>query len=360
MNNLNIKYVLIIISGLFLLSGVFFVSKITEKNIKNKEVVILKYSIIQNELIISIDGSIKKKKIDQDQLEKNISAVNDYLNLDRFENPRNNKIELIKNLEELYGSLFQEIERIVPRDKILCFQIEDDLQEIPFHLLYDNGKFLLEKYYLFFITGNNSFSEINDRKPYSYADLKSRDAKAYSDKEGLKIKSALGIELIPTLSEKSTILNLKEAFSNCRSLYITTHGVLNEETNEKYWLELDTGKVNVLEIQDYSNNCEFIFVNACNSASKYILPEKLFKTGVKTMIGSMWEHPSMDRATGNVVRRFYKNWAKGKTKVEALIDAQRETLQRERFANHDSSDKYRKEGDHPYYWGQFILIGDWR
>jgi CHAT domain-containing protein len=61
---------------------------------------------------------------------------------------------------------------------------------------------------------------------------------------------------------------------------------------------------------------------------------------------SMWSVP--DRETQELMSLFYKKWLAGKSKPEALREAQLEMRKRV---------KERYGEDLPLYWGAFVLIG---
>ena len=318
----------------------------------------LNYSIFGKTLSIEIvkenEKHIEKFEIDREQLRKNIFGARKLLNR------TTGKEKLIETLGALYDMLFLEIEKYLPEGKIISFNGDDYLSDVPFHLLFHEGEFLLERYYVFYANDFFPIIGFDKKEPLSYNDLKSDESEEYSDNYGNKIKEALKIGVIPTISERSSVGNFKRALGICRTIYLTTHGTFETTYKGSYILKFGDQLIESSEIEHFNNGCDFIFINACNSASSSTLLNSMSAIGMKTVIGSMWENPSTDRATANVVKRFYKNWKSGMSKIEALISAQRKTLKKEWEANSDQSDSYRKGGDHPHYWGAFVLIGDYR
>ncbi len=77
------------------------------------------------------------------------------------------------------------------------------------------------------------------------------------------------------------------------------------------------------------------------------LRRALQNAGVKTIIMSMWKVP--DRQTSLLMQKFYSGWLSGKTKLEALRDAELELLKDART---------RKGSGHPLLWAGFILSGN--
>ena len=65
--------------------------------------------------------------------------------------------------------------------------------------------------------------------------------------------------------------------------------------------------------------------------------------GTPSVLASLW--PVNDRATAELMEVFYQNLLRGQSKSEALQRAQTALMQK--FSN-------------PYYWGAFVLYGDYR
>lgn len=324
-----------------------------------EEMVILNYKLTESTLNILITSksteSVKTVEINMNELRENIKNFNKINNFNHDEKSE----KLNGYLLGIYRALIFPIVDSLKGKQIICFIVDSSLFNVPFHILYDGEKYLLEKYLTFYSTGMDEIKNTINTAPEDYLSLKSENFEKYSDPLGSKIKEKIGIPKIPVISEKSSAYNLNEALNNASALYLSTHGVIDfQSKNYSLLLESKVSKINEVFFST-DNISQFVFLNACHSASSFIVPEFLFKKGTRSFIGSKWEHPSTDRATANIVRRFFRNWKNGMSKLEALIQAQRETLDKEKKAN-DIDDGYRKNGDYPFYWAAFVLIGDWR
>ena len=99
---------------------------------------------------------------------------------------------------------------------------------------------------------------------------------------------------------------------------------------------------------------ELVVLSACetglgetqNGEGVMGLQRGLQEAGVQTVLMSMWAVP--DRETQELMSRFYQKWLGGKSKHEALSEAQQEMRAEVR-------QKY--GGDFPWYWGAFVLVG---
>jgi len=67
--------------------------------------------------------------------------------------------------------------------------------------------------------------------------------------------------------------------------------------------------------------------------------------GARSVVASLWKIP--DESTGQLMVEFYRQWRGGKSKDEALRQAQLKVM---------------KDGkhSHPFYWAAFVLVGEWR
>ena len=65
--------------------------------------------------------------------------------------------------------------------------------------------------------------------------------------------------------------------------------------------------------------------------------------GTPSVVASLWRVD--DRATAQLMERFYANLRAGNTKSESLQSAQRDMM---------------RTYPNPYYWGAFVLYGDYR
>jgi Flp pilus assembly protein TadD len=94
---------------------------------------------------------------------------------------------------------------------------------------------------------------------------------------------------------------------------------------------------------------ELVVLSACetglggvnNSEGVFGLQRAFKLAGAKTIVMSLWEVD--DRATVMLMEQFYRNWLSGKSKQEAMKEAQKSLRADERFTS-------------PYYWAAFVLM----
>ena len=96
-----------------------------------------------------------------------------------------------------------------------------------------------------------------------------------------------------------------------------------------------------------------VTLSACNTALSErhdvdfvtSLAEAFWIAGSRSVVATLWSVD--DDSTGLLMGEFYKGIKSGKTKSQALRDAQLAVKNDSRF-------------EHPYYWGGIVLFGDWR
>ena len=104
---------------------------------------------------------------------------------------------------------------------------------------------------------------------------------------------------------------------------------------------LDLTNVNLVTL----SSCETIYSRIENGRDVTAFTRGLLYAGTPSVLATLWKLEN--QATLHLVQYFYENWhQKGMSKPEALRQAQIALKAEPRF-------------QHPYYWGAFVLIGDW-
>ena len=98
---------------------------------------------------------------------------------------------------------------------------------------------------------------------------------------------------------------------------------------------------------------ELVTLSACTSGlgaslagqGVFGLRRAIRLAGARAQLMSLWSVD--DRATQHFMAGFYRRWAEGKTKSEALRATQMEMAADSQWG-------------HPFYWAAWVLAGDWR
>jgi CHAT domain-containing protein len=151
--------------------------------------------------------------------------------------------------------------------------------------------------------------------------------------------------------------------SQYRFLHFATHGLLNSQQPELSGLVLSLvdeqgqpqdGFLRAHEVYNLKLTADLVVLSACQTAlGKEVKGEGLvgltrgfMYAGAPRVVASLWRVP--DRATAELMKRFYRGMlGEGLPPAAALRKAQIEVWQQGRWAA-------------PYYWGAFVLQGEWR
>ncbi len=163
----------------------------------------------------------------------------------------------------------------------------------------------------------------------------------------------------------------KEAFSRLALsghtssvLHLASHAVANQEDGGRSFIrfasdrpDLPGSKLLARELYGLELPYHLVFLSACETATGEIrrgegfvgLARGFFYAGVESMITTLWT--ISDRASVDIVDRFYASLAKGCQKDKALWEAQVAYLNNQRM-------KKDKLHAHPFFWAAFIPLGD--
>ncbi|MDZ7738534.1 MAG: CHAT domain-containing protein [Bacteroidales bacterium] len=116
---------------------------------------------------------------------------------------------------------------------------------------------------------------------------------------------------------------------------------------------LEDGMLNTYEVYNLDINAKMLFLSSCNTGSGYLqsgegvmsLARGFFYSGSPCVIMSLWEVD--DRSGSAIVKDFYRNIKKGRSKSHSLRRARMDYL--------EAADQMRS---HPYFWGTLVIMGD--
>lgn len=272
-----------------------------------------------------------------------------------------------KDATTLYNLLITPIEDQLKDKKTLCIIPNSKLSSIPFAALgyldqSNQFHFLVENYRLFYTNKMDIFS-----KPFKPRNIAQSFAAFGNPDKSLPgaTQEVMNIaEILPSatiyLEENATEQKAKESIKNFSFIHFATHGILDYEDFSKSYLlfnadSANDGRLTIAEVNGLiKKENELVFLSACEQAvSKetvkgwYISPVNAFLNNrVKTVVGPLWQVP--DEATQILLTEFYKNlYFQKMSATDALRHAQATLSKNPKFS-------------HPYFWGAFVLYGEWR
>jgi CHAT domain-containing protein/Tfp pilus assembly protein PilF len=156
-------------------------------------------------------------------------------------------------------------------------------------------------------------------------------------------------------------------------VHISSHFKFSPGDETKNYLLLGDGSMmNLAEIRHKGNifhNVELLMLAACETAigggNGFEIDgfgELAQQSGAKTVVASLWK--VRDESTKDLMVNFYRILKEGKvtSKIEALRQAQLQLAGLDDLLgkNNPTVKRKRTKYAHPYYWGPFIMIGNWR
>ncbi|MFN2571156.1 MAG: tetratricopeptide repeat protein [Gemmatimonadales bacterium] len=265
---------------------------------------------------------------------------------------------------ELYALLIAPVERELGTHHQLAIMPSGELYYLPFQML---GHRLPD----------SSFTYLDDERTVFYMDrMRLADSSAtppppplimaFGNADGTLSSAQQEVEELRTIFPTSRVLvrdSATEALARSvpdqfNIVHFATHGNLDYRKFENSYLTLapgggQDGRLTLGEVWGDTTlmHRQLVVLSACNTAVTDAgggLPESpaigFLDGGVKTVIASLW--PVNDIATSQLMADFYRNLGTMR-KDEALRAAQRALRANPKYA-------------HPYYWGAWVLIGDWR
>jgi len=168
------------------------------------------------------------------------------------------------------------------------------------------------------------------------------------------LKELFGAE--PMLDNTFQLEQFKQKVQGARVVHIASHGMFTGDPNSSFVMAHDhlldmNGLENLFKSELYSDTpVELLTLSACQTAegddrSPLGLSGVALRSGARSIMGSLW--PVSDNAARVLFPLFYSSLKEtGLSKAKSLQKAQLALLND-------------KEMKHPFYWGAFILIGNW-
>jgi CHAT domain-containing protein len=163
------------------------------------------------------------------------------------------------------------------------------------------------------------------------------------------------LKLNPGFTRRQMLEDLPD--SQADIVHIASHGEFRSAAGESYLLAHDR-KMSMDDLEEMisprkftGKPVELLCLSACRTAAgddraALGLAGVAVKSGARSVVASLWYVD--DTAAANTMVGFHRHlWNDGKSKAEALRQAQLDILKQDPLA-------------HPYLWAPFILIGDWK
>ncbi|HAZ47846.1 MAG TPA: hypothetical protein DDW76_32645 [Cyanobacteria bacterium UBA11369] len=286
------------------------------------------------------------------------------------------RTEDVKKLSrKVYGWLIESMETELEKNgiKTLVFVLDGALRNIPMAVLYDDEKYLVEKYAIALAPG----LQLVDPKPLHRKRLTALMA-GVSEKrqiEGQEFPQLENVSLelqriqseIPKndalFNQTFTKTNLENQIKQetYSIVHMATHGKFSSKIEETYiltWNQLL--KVRDLDnlLRNDSSNIELLVLSACETAkgdkrAALGLAGIAVRAGARSTLATLW--PVDDSSTAFLMSEFYRQLAHSQAESGNEV-TRAAALQRAQITlwNHKNQDWKR-----PYFWAAYVLIGNW-
>jgi hypothetical protein len=173
----------------------------------------------------------------------------------------------------------------------------------------------------------------------------------HSDWEAREVAALFGVKpLIGPGADRRTVL---EELSRADVVHLATHARFSSTDPLASEIVLADGSITAREILQQRVNSKLIVLSACETGQSATMrgdelagmSQAFLQAGARTLVASLWR--VSDPATAELMTEFYRTCDRGADKAEALSVAAARMR-----ANAGTA--------HPFFWGAFTLIGDWR
>jgi CHAT domain-containing protein len=284
--------------------------------------------------------------------------------------------ELYPPAQQLYNWLIRPIESHITQVETLVVIPDGQLRTIPFAVLHDGKRYLIEKVALA-TTPSITLTEVRkkwDRTQKTVFLLNGLSEGSqplfYVEKELKAIEKHYQSEklLDETFTKDTFRTKLKE--NAYKVVHIATHGQFEEKPKASFLLTYN----DKLKMDDFEQLArwgifrdrpvELLTLSACegamgNERAALGLSGIAVKAGTRSAVASLWQ--VNDLSTCYLMEAFYRQLKENQaiSKAKALQKAQMALLKGTVNKTICSTSPFNNNFKHPYYWAAFLLIGNW-
>ena len=303
--------------------------------------------------------------IDQSEVEQIVSRLQKNLaRPDRTE-------EVREDAQRIYNWLIKPLEEDLEdwnfsgREKTLVFVLDGPLRNVPMAVLYNQGRYLVEKYAVAVIPSRQLFDPRPRQQQLKVLTAGVSEAQKF---EGVGFKELSFVpeelEQIQEVADSPSQLLLNQVFTDERLaeqieegafpiVHIATHGEFSSDPSATFILAW--GKriqvrdlERILRIGSSDRAIELLVLSACQTArgnrrAALGIAGVAAQARVRTTVATLWQVD--DQTTANLMAKFYEGLRDGKTIAAALRDAELYLL--------------RAQERRPHYWAPFVIVGNW-
>ena len=269
--------------------------------------------------------------------------------------------------QQLYQAIIQPLEPILKQQtalKTLVFVPDGALRNIPLGTLYDGRQFLIERYQVAITPGLTLLASAPNSvstSPTLFAGITENQGRSqpllYVEQELNSVQSQTTVTPLLNQNFVPNQLQRRLTYNRFEIVHLASHGRFSSQLQDTF---IDTWEkpLNVTELVNLlqrsnptgENAINLLILSACETAigdqrAALGLAGMAVRSGAKSTLATLWS--VNDEATAKFMGEFYQQFVTQKvSKAEALRQTQLALLKDPWFK-------------HPFYWGAYILVGDW-
>ncbi|NIR09428.1 MAG: CHAT domain-containing protein [Candidatus Aminicenantes bacterium] len=344
---------------------------------------------------------VKQTEFDENKFNEMVMAYRNFMmdagrGIHRIKPPNDRETIIIKKIKsyekDFYDIIFKAVDEELKKYRAtnLVVSLDGVLRYLPLGALWNGENYLLQRYRIAIVTPS-SLKKIKE-EPVKRKKILGLGASQGSqefpplDNVPAEIRSIVrdeengyyglikGKAFIDDDFTRDTMIDQLKS-DNFPLVHIASHFKFSPGDETKNHLLLGDGTTMKLsEIRRMGklfNNVKLLVLSACqtgvggNGEEIDGFGELAHQSGAKSVVASLW--PVADESTKDLMLTFYGILKEGKVtgKIEALRQAQLELAGLEDLLAKDKnkidqSSRQKTEYSHPYYWGPFIMMGNWR
>jgi CHAT domain-containing protein len=260
-------------------------------------------------------------------------------------------------LSKLYQALLLPLEGALQHAKKLVIVPHGPLHSVPFHALFDQHQYLIEKYQISYVPVASLLGHCKAITPAAQGCLifghSSEGRLPFAVEEAQKVAALWGEAAF--CENQAQIAFLRTHVAQQRLIHLACHGEFHADNALFSGLVLADGSLTTLDVYALRLQASLITLSACQTGQNIIgggdellgLMRAFLAAGTRSLLLTLW--PVADLSTIQWMERFYTWLMEQKTKGQAVQLTQMEFI--------------RGAGDyapfrHPFFWAPFFLVGD--
>lgn len=255
------------------------------------------------------------------------------------------------HLRELYTVLVAPI-----RDRLRASHLiivpHDVLHGVPFHALFDGGRFLIDDFTVSHAPSSSVYRlcRTKHENPGGGALIMGvPDSRAPFIADEIQAVASVLPESTVFLGSEATADQLRAHSAERQFVHIAAHGLFRRDNPMFSSISLGDGPLGVYDLYQLRLSADLVTLSGCSTGRSAVaggdellgLVRGLLYAGARSVLLTLWD--AYDRSAADFMKSFYSHLRGGQSKALAAQQAMREL---------------RRDFPHPFYWAPFTLIGD--